>query len=101
MNPLAKVFVLVDRGDDVRMKVARKRSCEFDSFHSRSRDGAKQTAERRCAFKTFQPIFSPGPVAVYVLTDEMNFFVTMTTQFVDFSDDICSSPARFASARKR
>ena len=34
VNPLAKVVVIVDGRHDVRMKVARKRRRELDSFHS-------------------------------------------------------------------
>src|SRR5437868_4455004 len=101
MNPLAKTFVLVNRRDNVRIKVARKRSCKLDPLHSRSCDGAQQTAERCRAFEAFQPSFGFGSIAVYVLTNQMDFLVPLMTQFVDLSDDICSSSARFAASRER
>src|SRR5690349_1076510 len=101
MNPLAKIFVFVDRRNDVGMKVARKRSCKFDPFHARRRDRAQQTAEKRRAFEACQPIFSFRPIAVYVLANQMNFLVAMTTQLVDLGNDIGSSSAGFAAARER
>src|SRR5947199_4270487 len=101
MNPLAKTFVLVNRRDNVRIKVARKRSCKLDPLHCRSCDGAQQTAGRCCAFEAFQPSFGFGSIAVYVLTNQMDFLVPLFFFKQKTAYEICSSSARFAASRER
>ena len=81
MDPVAKVLVLVDRGHDIRMKVARKGCRKLNSLDSRCRCGSQQTAEGGGAFQAFESGFSFGPIAIDVLADQMNLAVAMIAQF--------------------
>ena len=82
MNPLTKIFMLVDRRHDVRMKIAWERGRELDSLHAGRRHRAQQTTERGSALKPFQTAFGFGSIAIYVLTDEMNFLIAVAPQLV-------------------
>src|SRR5689334_749700 len=101
MNPVAEVLVLFDSGDDVRVEVTRKRSSEFNTRHSRRGDGAQQTAERRRAFEIFEAVFDARPVAVNVLPDQVNLFVTQRLQVPHFRDDLAGGAAALAATRIR
>src|SRR5581483_3280090 len=101
MNPLAKIFILVDSRHDVRMKVARKGSRELYSLHPGRGDGAQQAAERSRTFETFQSVVGLRSIAVYVLPDEMNFLVAITPQCLNLGNDVRSEAALFATTRVR
>src|SRR5207244_4483235 len=101
MNPLAKIFVFIDRRDDVRMKVSRKRRRELDSLHSGRSDCAKQTTEGSGAFERVQTVFDLRPITIYVLTNQMNLAIAMPAQLVDLGDDFGSGSTLFATARIR
>src|SRR6185503_10498087 len=51
MYPVTQVFMLVNRGYDVWMKIARKGGGELDPFHPGGRDRAQQTRERCSSLK--------------------------------------------------
>src|SRR6185436_648649 len=98
MNPLAKVFMLVNGGDDVGMEVAWERRSELNPLHARRRHCAQQTTEERRASKAFQACFCFGSIAIHVLADEMDFAIAMQAQFVNLGDDVRRQAAFLTSA---
>ena len=101
MNPLAEVFVFIDRGHDVRMKITWERSRKLDALNSGRRRRSQQSTERGSAFESFQPCLSPRPVTVYVLSNQMNFAIAVVTQLLYFSYDLNRGATLFSSARIR
>src|SRR5260370_1430981 len=65
------------------------------------RHRSQQSTERRSAFASFQPCLSPRPVTVYVLSNQMDFAITIVTQLLYFSYDLNRGATLFSSARIR
>src|SRR5688572_4709180 len=101
MNPVTQIRVLLNRGDDVRMEIARKGSRELDARHSGRGDCAQQAAKRCRAFKSFETVIDARPVAVHVLTNELDFLVTERLKILYFGDDLAGRTAAFATPRVR
>ena len=57
MHPVAKIFIFIDRIDNVWMKIPRKRSRKFDSLDSGAGDGAQKTRKRGCSAENLQARF--------------------------------------------
>src|SRR6266566_2254885 len=64
MNPFAEVFVLVDGRHYVRVKVARKRGRELNSFHSPSGHCPQEAAEGGSTFVLFKAGQGFRPIAI-------------------------------------
>ena len=97
VNPIAKVRVLLDGGNDVRVKIAWERGRKLDSRQASGGNGSQQAAERRRARETFESIFNSRAVTVDVLADEMNFFLAKRLQALRLGDDLACRAAALAS----
>ena len=53
VHPIAKIFILIDRIDDIGIKIAWKRSVKFYSLDSGCGDSPEEFCKRRRAAKTF------------------------------------------------
>src|SRR5438067_8604716 len=98
MNPVAEIFVLIYRGNDVRVKIARERSRKLNSLHPSRRNRTQQTTERSRTLETLKARCGSWSIAIYVLANQVNLFVAMAAQFVNLSDDVGSRATLFAAA---
>src|ERR671917_548526 len=101
MNPVTKIRVLLNRRYDVRVKIARKGRRELDARHSGRSDCAQQAAKRCRTFEAFETVIDARPVAVHVLTDELDFLVTECLKILYFGNDLTGRTAAFAAPRVR
>src|SRR5205814_5383188 len=101
MDPVTKVLVLVDGGDDIGMKVARKRSRELNSFDSSGRNSAQQARERRHSVEPCQTRVRRWTIAINVLADQVNLTIAKTAEFTHLANNLSGGAALFPAARKR
>src|SRR5205085_1853956 len=101
MDPIAKIFVFIDCCDDIWMKVARKRSCEFDSFDTRGCDRSQQATKRSSALELIEPDRTLWAIAVYILSNQVDFAIAIVAQSFYFIYYFGSEPAFFPATRIR
>src|SRR4030095_2000306 len=99
MNPVTQVWVLLNRRHDVRMKVTREISGELDARQSSCSHGAKQTTKGCCSRKSFEAAVNSWSIAVHVLTNKMDLFVTKRLESYYFSHDFAGRSTPFTTTR--
>src|SRR5215207_9083675 len=83
------------------MEIARERSIEFYAFNSGRRHSTQQSRKRCCTVKCFESGIGGRPIAVHVLSDQMNFLRALPTQFKNIAYDRRGGKAYFPTAGKR
>src|SRR5689334_2646544 len=97
MNPITQVRILFNCRDDVGMKITRERGRKLDARQAGGSDSTQETTERRRAGESLETVFDARPVAIHVLTDQMNFFVAKRLQPFRFRDNLHRRTAAFAA----
>src|SRR4051812_7315221 len=80
VDPIAEILVLLDGINDIVAKITGKRGRELDPLDPGRRDGTEEAGERRLPCKTLEARLDVGPITVDVLTDQMNFLDSVSTQ---------------------
>ncbi len=90
--------MLVDGRHYVRVKVARKRGRELNSFHSRSGHCPQEAAEGGSTFVLFKAGQGFRPIAIHILSDQMNLAITVIPKLLNLRDDVGCFAALFPAA---
>src|SRR6185369_8430416 len=101
MNPVAEIWILFYCRNDVRMKISRERCSELDPRHSRHGYGSQESRERCRTWEILNPLLSSGSIAVHVLADKMDFFVTERLKPLDLVDNFVGRTTTLTAARVR
>src|SRR5258706_10054885 len=88
VDPLTKIFMLINRRHNVPVKVAWERRREFDALRSSRGHRAQQATEWRGALGSFQTAFGFRTITIHVLADKVNLFVAVPTKFVYLGNDV-------------
>src|ERR1700682_4615106 len=98
MNPVAKALVFVDRGNYVRMKIARKGGRKLDSLHPGCGRSPQQARKRGGALESFEAVLCRRAVTVHILSDQVNLAIAVIAQLFDLGDDLGSHTAFLSAA---
>jgi hypothetical protein len=101
VDPITKIVIVFDGRNYIGMEITRKGRGELDSRHIRRGNCPEQTAKRGCAWEATETTLGPGPVAVYILANQMYFLVPEYKESFHLSNNLAGRAAFLPSARIR